>query len=77
MSILRAFLRHSFKNTAEFRKLRLRQRMMKIHMIDTELERGFCMLRQYTKYGAFWYNCITNPERLWWVGEKEVENNAE
>lgn len=70
MNRLRWFLSWSYKNANDSRKLRLRRRMLNIHNIDTEMERGFCMLKMYTKYGKYWYNCVTSPERLWWIGEE-------
>jgi len=56
MNILRAFLRRSFKNTNHARRLiskkeALRQRLLNVHMIDTELERGFCSMRNFFRYG--------------------------
>lgn len=37
MNILRNFLRRSFQNTRKFRRLDLRERMMRIHEADAEI----------------------------------------
>ena len=38
------------------RKTKIAQRMWNIHMIDTEIERGFCTLKVYFKHGQGWLN---------------------
>ena len=64
---LRKFLSWCYKNADDKRELNfakkeaLRQRLFHVHTIDNELERGFCMLKEYTKGGDFWYNCLKSP----------------
>ena len=74
---LRSFLRRSFKNTFCKRELSLkkketlRNRLFYVHSIDNEIERGFCMLKDYTKGGDFWLNCLVSPEPFWYLSEDE------
>ena len=49
------------------KKQKLRQRMRNIHLIDTEMERGFCVLKNYVKQGDYWYNCVKSPEKFWYI----------
>ena len=38
------------------RKTKIARRMWNIHMIDHEIEYGFCALNVYFKYGQGWLN---------------------
>ena len=73
---LRSFLHRSFRNTfckrelALQKKTALRHRLFHVHTIDNELERGFCMLKEYTKGGDFWLNCLVSPEPFWYLSGK-------
>jgi len=73
MSLLRDFLRGSFRNTWTKRELvskkkkALRNRLFYVHDIDNEIERGFCVLNFYTKHGDFWLNCVTREEPFWYL----------
>ena len=49
------------------KRTKIAQRMWNIHMIDTEIERGFSVLKFYTKYGDPWVNCLVGPEPLWYI----------
>ena len=71
MNMLRSFLGWSYKNANDRRRLDLRQRALNIHMRDTELERGLCMLKEYVRYGDFWYNCLKSPEPFWYIGKRD------
>ena len=56
MNILRKFLSWSFTNANDKRELvskkeALRRRLLNVHMIDTELERGFCSMQNFFRYG--------------------------
>ena len=64
---LRKFLSWSYKNTNEKRSLYLRRRLNQVMAIDRELERGFQVLKEYTKHGDFWYNCVKSPEKFWYI----------
>lgn len=70
---LRKFLSWCYKNANDRRvlvlnkKQALRQRLLNVHMIDTELERGFCVLKDYTRYGDWWVNCLKSPEVFWYL----------
>lgn len=63
---LRKFLQWSYTN-ADDRRLLIRRRLKNIHLIDTELERGFCTLKEYVKQGDYWYNCLKSPEKFWYL----------
>ena len=63
---LRTFLSWSYTN-ANDRRVLIRQRNYNVHLIDNELERGFCMLKEYVKGGDFWYNCLKSPEKFWYI----------
>ena len=49
------------------KRTKIAQRMWNIHMIDNEIERGFSILKFYTKYGDPWVNCLVGPEPLWYI----------
>ena len=49
------------------KKTKIAQRMWNVHIIDSELERGFCVLKEYVKYGDYWYNCTKSPEKFWYI----------
>ena len=38
------------------RKTKIARRMEVVHMIDNEIERGFCALKVYFKHGQGWLN---------------------
>lgn len=68
MNILHKFLSWSFTNANDkrelvFKKEALRQRMLNVHMIDTELERGFCEMRNFFRYGdGYFYSLKLGKE---------------
>ena len=37
------------------KKTKIAQRMWNIHLIDTELERGFCAMRNFFRYGGDYF----------------------
>jgi len=71
--MLRNFLRWCYKNANDKRELKLNKReelsrrLHRVWTIDNELERGFCVLKQYTKYGDAWVNSITREEPFWYI----------
>jgi len=76
--MLREFLRWCYKNANDKRELRLNKReelsrrLHRVWTIDNELERGFCMLKQYVRYSDKWYNAVKSPEKeFWYIKDKE------
>ena len=44
-------------------KTKIAQRMWNIHLIDTELERGFCEMRNFFRYGdGYFYSLKLKKE---------------
>ena len=59
--VLRKFLSWCYKNADDRRELvlrkktALRNRLLYVHDIDTEIERGFCTMNCYFRYGGGYF----------------------
>ena len=70
MNRLRWFLSWSYKNANDSRKLRLRRRMLNIHNEHTQHRYRNRVRVLHVENVHQVHNCVTSPERLWWIGEE-------